>query len=697
MSTIIAQPCSTAGNGGRKLIRLVDGTLMTVLRDSTSVQFYTSKDNGATWQLDATMGISVTGMDVSIVPIRVNEVGFLYSYASEVRFRKVTRVGGKFAIGATDLKIDTGQNQVGNVSLAIDPTNGHLHAAWASKNGTYPNSFNIRYAKSADGGVTWSAVEQVSNYNQSTDYALTNPTIVVKNGHPLIVADHSYGSTYKGILAFTTTFTDKAYSNFNAKWGNKVVFSGASYVQSYPSAVVDKDGVIHVVWQGLDATDTVKENIRYSKSIDNGVSWDVIKLTSGNTYSNYQPSISVDKSGKVVVVYSGVDTAISTSRDNIRARYLSGGIWSSAITLTSNTSNNAIYPSVLYDPFFSGNFGTVAPTIYQNAGLSVEYIGTYTTNNAPTVTLSSPTNNQTLYENDTLNISGNAYDSDKDQSVTAYYQINSEPRKVLATNLSQTQIALSKQLTFKGGKLYDVDTVVTDILADGIAHTLKVWAVDNEGAQSIVESRVFYVVPNRAPLLTVNNPTPSGVIDSDSFSISGTYSDPDSNVTTVVYRINGGNSVQIAQGISGDFTFDVTLGSLQSGVNAITIEATDSYGAKTTKTVKLNKSKIATPITRSTVRYKVAPPSGTASEILVWVQRDANLTLDASVSMTLSGEAESFTTMTKNSTTTLPNGKVEDEFYHQVAEAKDSIILKFDLAKSSAETDAVITLITGVF
>lgn len=325
---------------------------------------------------------------------------------------------------------------------------------------------------------------------------------------------------------------------------------------------------------------------------------------------------------------------------------------------------------------------------------SAEYTMKY--NTAPTVILTSPSENVTLYENDTLNITGTASDTDTDQSVTVYYQINSEQRKVLATNLSKTEISLSKKLTFKAGKLYDDETAITSDLTEGVAHILKVWAVDTENASSENVVRTFYVVPNRVPLLTVNPPTTTGNIDKDTFVIDGTFEDQDQNETTVSYRINGANSIQIATGTSGTFDFNVSLGALNIGENLITVEAVDSYGAKTTQTVKLLKNKVVVPINKSTARYKIAPPTGSASEIIIWVQHNAELTLKISASMTLSGEQESFKPMTLTNTANLQNGQVEDEFYLASDEAKDSIILQLELEKLDVEANSAITLIMGV-
>ncbi|MFJ7698956.1 hypothetical protein [Lysinibacillus fusiformis] len=145
-----------------------------------------------------------------------------------------------------------------------------------------------------------------------------------------------------------------------------------------------------------------------------------------------------------------------------------------------------------------------------------------------------------------------------------FYQINGEQRKVLATNISQTQITLSKQLVFKNGKLYDGETLLTGTLAEGVEHKIKVWAVDSENEQSDTIERTFYVVPNRAPLLSIDAVVPSGIINTDKFKISGITSDQDANSTvTVNYRINGANPVEIYTGTGGAWEFEILLSQLK--------------------------------------------------------------------------------------------------------------------------------------
>lgn len=686
MSTIIAQPYSTASNGGRKLVRLTNGVLVAVVvTNNKGFALYREEANGVWVQIAKDEGYTGGIQDVSITTVEVDAVGVLFAVNNNsVYFQKYKVSTG----GVIDPKktLDSSQTVLGRTSLAIDPTNGHLYATWASKNGVYPNSFNIRYAKSLDGGVTWSTATQITSDN-NVSMNLVNPSIVVRNGKPLI---------FYNLQSSTSNVIFVCFYN-GIQWDYRTVCAGGSYLQSNPSAVVDKDGAIHVAWYGTDTTDSAKQNIRYSKSNDNGVTWSTVqKITSGNTYSSVTPSITVDKNNKLTIVYHS-EKPVGAGVQNIYTTAYNGTSWDSEVKLTNATTNSMQWASTLYDPSFAGQFGNTPPMIYMNyETASVEYIGTYTTNNAPTVALTSPTNNQTLYENDTLNISGDAYDADKDQAVTAYYQINGEPKKVLATNLSQTQIALSKQLTFKGGKLYDGDTVLTGTLADGVAHTLKVWAEDSEKASSAIVERTFYVVPNRAPLLSVDAVVPSGVVDTDKFKISGTVSDQDVNSTVkVTRRINTGNAIEIYSGAGGAWDFDLALSQLVVGQNTIVIEVVDNYGAKASKTVTLNKKEVKTPILQSVARYKIEPPKGSAKGVLLFIQRDEELDVKVELSMTLSGEQEQYEKLTPVNTAPVQQGVVEDTFEHEGLEAKENIILKITPSQTDLSFNHKIHLISG--
>lgn len=309
--------------------------------------------------------------------------------------------------------------------------------------------------------------------------------------------------------------------------------------------------------------------------------------------------------------------------------------------------------------------------------------GAYTIvwNATPNVNLSSPTDAQTLYENTAYTISGNATDADNGNIVNIRYSINDGTARALATGISDvtTAIPFSKTLTFKNGKLFDGETAITDTLAEGTAHMLRVWATDDQGATSTIISRSFYAVPNRAPSLTVDTPQTSGTIGSDKFTISGQASDIDGNDVVVTYRINSGLAKEIYRGQGAPFSFDVTLKELAVGTNDIVIEVSDTYAFKASKTVRIRKNEVKTEVTAGTVRYKLIPPKGSAKGLVIWVQRDANLTIDASVSAQLAGEQEAYVAMTKTTTAPVNDSTFEDEFIFEASEPKTDIVLKFEL------------------
>jgi len=317
------------------------------------------------------------------------------------------------------------------------------------------------------------------------------------------------------------------------------------------------------------------------------------------------------------------------------------------------------------------------------------------TNTAPTVSVTSPSANVTLYENDVFNVAGSAADVNANQSVTIYAQVNLEQRIVLGIGLSNAAIPFNKQLKFKGGKLYDRETAITGNLTDGVPHTLKIWAQDSDGGQSTIAERTFYVVPNRPPVLTVDTVQPSGIINTDKFKISGGASDPDDNEITAAYRINGGNSIAL-EIIDGKWAFDIALAQLVVGQNTIVIELMDSYDFKVSKTIKLNKSEVKTPILQSVARYKISPPKGSAKGVLMWIQRDTDLDLNIDLSMTLKGEQESYVPLTATHTVPVYESVVEDEFYYETQESKDNIILKLTTTRPNVNINNKIYLIMGV-
>ncbi len=111
-------------------------------------------------------------------------------------------------------------------------------------------------------------------------------------------------------------------------------------------------------------------------------------------------------------------------------------------------------------------------------------------------------------------------------------------------------------------------------------------------------------------------------------------------------RINEGEPVEIYSGAGGPWEFEVGLAQLVVGENTIVLEVVDNYGAKTSKTIKLNKKEVKTPILQSVAQYQIEPPNGSAKGVLFFIQRDRELKINVELSMTAKGEREKYTVLT---------------------------------------------------
>lgn len=363
---------------------------------------------------------------------------------------------------------------------------------------------------------------------------------------------------------------------------------------------------------------------------------------------------------------------------------------SNANTATATVSGNTL-------TLTGKEIGAVTVTVTASDGqlTATQSFTLNVTNTAPSVSVSSPSTNVTLYENDILNLEGAASDVDTNQSITVYAQVNNEQRIALAVGLSNATVIFTKQLKFVGGKLFDGETAITGNLADGITHTLKIWSSDGNGGQSAITERVFYVVPNRPPILTVDAVQPSGIINTDKFTVSGNASDPDGNAVTAAYKINGGNSIAL-EIVEGKWDFEIALAQLKVGQNTIVVELTDSYNFKVSKTIKLNKNEVRIPVLYSVARYKIELPVNGTNGIVSWVENGiGDLNVKMSSSMVISGEQEKFLEMDLTNNTTLSGGIEENEFSIQTEEKKNDVSIKVTLNRTESNSQTAVKTITG--
>ncbi|MCX8132153.1 MAG: fibronectin type III domain-containing protein, partial [Clostridia bacterium] len=331
----------TSGNGGRKITRLSNGWYVAAAYTGSVVNFHISKDSGQTWSLLCSSNTGAGVNSYAICSYGTNVYFFSVGSASFLKFDATTVTQGSI-LNNTFIEAQTAFN---GCSIAVD-SNGVIHAAWASKNSSYPNLFNIRYIKSTDGGVTWNSPTQISQ-DTTTITGYTNPSIVLKNGIPYIICQFQGSTSQNEIGVFSTALSTKGWTS-TAGWNNNWIYKGYSYVQSNPSAVISPNGEFHVAWQGKDSIDSAYETVFYSNSIDDGITWSAptkIETTGGNN-AQRNPSITANKNNEVFIVW---DSVTSTNWFVRYKKKTLGGTWSTRVDITTSGNGNNTYPQVCAD------------------------------------------------------------------------------------------------------------------------------------------------------------------------------------------------------------------------------------------------------------------------------------------------------------------------------------------------------------
>lgn len=378
-TVVVSSAYNTAGNNGRKIVRLSNGWLIAIAHNSTNsyTYVYKSTDNGNTWSQLCYISGSNAGAAIAnvgnVCHILFNNSTTVYSVSFDATTVTNTDQNPNKKV------VDTQTSISNNVSICADG-NGHLHAVWASKNSSYPNSFNVRYAKSTNGGATWSSPTQLTLVN-STGKDCLNPCVaVMSDNNPVIAYNFSYPSNS---MYWIESIKYNGTGWFNL--GTTLSSDSSLYrAQQNVCIAVDLNDVVHLVWQGKDSIDSSKFNIVYCK-IANGTST-IKKLTSGNAYDQLNPSITVDGNNKIHVFWHGIDSSKSTKYNNVRKTESSDGglTWSPVTTITSNTSTHAQNVQTLWSKFNMNSSDTVRWIYMDSNTVKYDQFVSNSTPNAPT-------------------------------------------------------------------------------------------------------------------------------------------------------------------------------------------------------------------------------------------------------------------------------------------------------------------------
>ncbi|MFC8685660.1 DNRLRE domain-containing protein [Brevibacillus porteri] len=537
-------------------VRLRNGWLVGAVHQSgTAIRVYKSQNNGITWiALADVTNANPVKFALTCKGTRVYVLTLYNSYTSIVHFDAIAPHNQLVTT------VDTLQAPSGGGSIFITPDGTNLWWATSGTTAIYPYSTNIRTGSVPilqDGTLGKpSTVHQLGIQNNSSSN-LKNPTVAtLPNGSPCIIVDWTNASTS---LIFGYYWNGSAF-------GSKSIFTtNVPQTQSSPDVCTTPNGKLHVAWHGTDSSDTVNPWIRYSNSVE-GASWlpTPKKLVTGRN-----ASITSDKNGKLIITYedNGYIKRIESSNE----------FTSFSGPFVDDIGTN---PATCYDQSFQTDF-SIPPTFYQAAG-TVKYRGLLNLNKRPVVTLDTQ-DNQTLTENSTLMLSGQAVDEDVGNIVSVFYKINNGPTQAAASGISDgsTPILFDKALTYKNKRIYLGTTDLTGVdLSEDTEHYLTVWAEDNKQGKSLEVVRKYRVLHNQAPVIDGEEKDLGLFMQPPTVNYSAT--DPEANTFTFTEYLNG-KQIRSFTGVAGqqytvEISHDAWIRLDLDMQHQIKIVATDSAG-----------------------------------------------------------------------------------------------------------------------
>jgi hypothetical protein len=202
--------------------------------------------------------------------------------------------------------------------------NGSLFAAFNQINST-TNEWEIKVARSNDGGVTWTVV-----YTQRVaGYWLLSPSIAV---------DTFTNDVY---VAFERLYSGSDYDIWLLRyspatgWTLELVDNSASNDQ-HPTVVCEYDygtsNYVYLVWERFESYED--SEIIWSRSTDHGDTWPVQVALTANTVTDDQPSITYGGDGCIYVAHRYYNPVGPVEQINVLRSTDRGGSWQTKTDIT---------------------------------------------------------------------------------------------------------------------------------------------------------------------------------------------------------------------------------------------------------------------------------------------------------------------------------------------------------------------------
>lgn len=327
--------------------------------------FARSEDDGETWTVPERLNSTAIGDSADdsrpalatdeagnwiAVWQSINSLGGTIGSDLDILFARSTNAGASWTPVAAlnaDAATDSGADEQ---PFVAGDASGFL-AVWGSKDGTLGSDYDIRIARSTDGGATWSAPVAL-NAGASSDSANDiHPVLATDRAGRWVAVWETNRSTLGGegdLLTARSTDGGATWSTPRVLNSNAVFDSG---VDAWPDVATDEFGSWVVAWESNDnlggALGTDRD-ILFARSQDHGATWSPPAAMNSNASSDVgddaNPDVSPDRAGNWTAVWDSADSlagTVGTDSDVLFARSISGGqTWFSPAALASNAKTD---------------------------------------------------------------------------------------------------------------------------------------------------------------------------------------------------------------------------------------------------------------------------------------------------------------------------------------------------------------------
>ncbi len=262
-----------------------------------------STNNGLTWPIKTAVPNPGPDEDKNWIAIDLNPASPYYGYiytaytefqSSDPNYRKLefsrSTDGGMTFSAPVNMSGTAGYLHQG-VNLAVG-TNGDVVAAFTHYPTSTLTTSHVTFAKSTDGGLTWTQQFVVQNINDIRGNLTKGGNSIRVNSFPYIAVDHSNGPR-RGWIYITyaarpaTGQPPDVYlvksTNFGATWSSpvKVNSEPANRDQWFPAIAVDPaDGSVNIVYyDSRNYPNNDSTEVYLSRSMDGGNTWEHIKVS----------------------------------------------------------------------------------------------------------------------------------------------------------------------------------------------------------------------------------------------------------------------------------------------------------------------------------------------------------------------------------------------------------------------------------